>query len=53
VAPVSCWDHNSHEAFALPLNEPSQVETNTSKTNGEFDLYLRRTRLKFEMTAIE
>jgi hypothetical protein len=53
VAPVSCWDHVSHKGFAPPLSQPSTIEANTSKSWREFDLYLNRIRLKFEVFAID
>src|SRR6185437_13075882 len=53
VAPVSCWDHVSHRDFSPPLSRASTFDVNTSKSCGEFDLYLNKTRVKFEMTAID
>src|ERR1700722_3221879 len=53
VAPVSCWDHVSHKGFSPPLSCPSKIEVNVSKRCGYFDLYLNKTRLKFETIVID
>src|SRR5262249_36089643 len=49
----SCWVHISHKGFAPPLSRPSRFDANASKSWREFELYLSRTRLKFETTAID